>query len=70
MKNKLTHEQFLEETGKCNKLGSKCCDIADRLKWLETYWGVNNSGSADGMLNQLDRIIKDLQAIRDKPFEK
>ena len=70
MKNKLTHEQLLEETGKCNTLGSKLQDMAKKLEMVETYWGVSNSGSADRMLDQLDRILRDLQAIRDKPFEK
>jgi hypothetical protein len=70
MKNKLTHEQLLEETGKCNKLGAKCVDMSNRLRLLEAYWGVSNGGDVYGMLDQLDRIIKDLQAIRDKPFEK
>lgn len=69
MKNKLTHEQFLEETRKCNKLGSKCQNIADRLKWLETYWGVNNSGNVDRMCDQLDMIIKDLHEIRRDPLK-
>lgn len=69
MKNKLTHEQLLEETGKCNKLGSKCQTIADRLKWLETYWGVSNGGNVDGMLNQLDMIIRDLYEIRREPLK-
>jgi len=70
MKNKLNHEQLLEETGKCNTLGSKLQDMAKRLEMVETYWGVANSGSADRMLDQLDRIIADLQKIRSEPFKK
>lgn len=69
MKNQLTHEQVLEETGKCNKLGSKCCKIADRLKWLETYWGIENGGNVDKMCDQLDMIIRDLCDIRREPLK-
>jgi len=69
MKNKLTHEQLLEETGKCNKLGSKCVEVSNRLKWLETYWGIENGGNVDKMCDQLDRIISDLQAIRREPLK-
>lgn len=58
------HKYILEETGKCNKLGSKLVEVSNDLKWLETYWGVTNGGSADNMINQLDRVIVKLQEIR------
>lgn len=64
------HKLLLEETGKCNTLGSKLQDMAKRLEMVEAYWGASNSGSADGMVNQLDRIIADLQKIRNEPFKK
>jgi hypothetical protein len=64
------HEQLLEETGRCNTLGSKLVNMAKRLEMVEVYWGVSNGGSADGMVNQLDRILNDLQEIRQNPFKK
>ena len=68
MKNKLTHEQLLEETKKCNILGGKLFRAGESLKAVEVYWGVTNGGSAEGMLYHLDSIIRDLQEIRNKPF--
>lgn len=70
MKNKLTHEQILEETGKCNTLGSKLGNVAKDLQMVEVYWGVTNTGSADRMLDRLDFIIRDLLEIRKNPFKK
>lgn len=68
MKNKLTHEQLLEETKKCNILGGKLSEVGESLKAVQVYWGVSNGGDAVGMLNRLDSIIKNLQEIRNKPF--
>jgi hypothetical protein len=63
------HNYVLEETGKCNKLGSKLTKVADHLKMVEVYWGISNGGNADRMVDQLDRILRDLQEIRDNPFK-
>ena len=63
MKNKLTHEQVLEETKKCNILGIKLKNISQRLEAVETYFGVSNGGSVENMFRQLDFIIEDLQKI-------
>ena len=58
------HQYVLKETRKCNKLGSKLVKAADDLRLTEAYWGITNGGSADNMINHLDRIIKDLQEIQ------